>query len=1852
MNSDSTTVCGIVTVPGVYLEKILSDPPRRNPASLLDGLVASPRVIASLVQSIPMPWEAEKTVICFYNTDGIVLECKSSSSEDSINYMCKWLRLLQRPCPNGAEAAPKARNFTLGEYRELRSKHPFVTLSARKRKEQMFPALYGRAGAALECKSHQPSTEEAPDAARTVASRNSVRVLLRMDRHRKQRKKAKKAPQAPEEPSPGTGRIASSRYKKPEKEYRSSMEWCKLSRLYLSACNRMLNYVVKERRLNYVSVSEKYEVEAKRALKTREKKKSRLGQTFHTVKELVKLLARLVDAVEESRRPETSPNEGMRRLFKEFSSVGVTTGIYKYKHSAIRQVHEASRASKALAYYAEKTRVPYDLLWCEPWRVWALFLQGVSPLLESRLASYVLRRREGRKKREKPVTKQRALSHSDIQSKALVFREIAEFARLGKFQEQAVKNVLKLAWKLWKRADGYAAEIQKCVSKNNFPGLSEAALLGIQGCLVRSIEEKGSAWCASAVQQWNRLVACKVKNKKELVKAQSKALRLSMILNKTMQRLALEKEFSEDFAPEEAAASDSATEALRDREVLSLSTYSEDILLDILSVSLDRLSSTYSRHLKREEEKELEYIKARKNALGETLSFVAKRVAQKRGLGRICIKYAAHGVSYSYGIEERMADSFLDHLIAYHARAHGGCNTLPLDKEPLALSLSKRAGDMCTAITGFFEKAAAPSSVYFTSLDTSRMLAEVERPLLERCLRQALHKDIASYVLQRASSVLEYKDIASAQRLGVCKGLEFYPSVSECLMQEMDRAVLADARSSVLMHFRCGATSYFLHTEDFFSRISKKRAAAEGLAECSFRAFLGTLSENSEGLGAVDPRTDHLAGLPTHLGSRVFSRQHNARDAEKERFCVIAEGLAGKMHSTRIDAFPFVVTVGDFDLVFPRERSPYLLSSAPSLDRFKLSMNKLLYDSTGSSFSTIVERWNRAVVQSVLFFREHMSFELSEAIRAHEEALKRRIMCSINTKMKKRFPNALFYSGKEFSGLGFVSFEVLRHVVPSWSDEAARSLSVYSRILAAVEKAGPAEDKEALARAVLVSLKSEGADARSVGVPRISAFLHKPKSLHVEAGWRLRNYLCSGNRRWTSEAHDGQWISWKSYKKALSLSNAYSLKCSTVSMRNSSGDSTHVYAGSLYRAVQQKWNSAPPPLEEMYTGSLDSSPHAPSLGESRRKTRAQIGSAARMPNRMFTLWWSPIINRSRIDVGHPEVVESTGITMRSKISSLRTSYKKLFSDGLWAKMHKEILALVASSLEQGIIKHGISCIDLPPVDEKADFSDSLAPSMRFDLEGLPWPGSAWVFLRLRWGDIDAAPVEEECASYCGRMTAEASAYTHSRFGLVVLFDICQCKYAIQATHELLQGLAGELEERLDMHVSSLDCFRIFQSRLCLLVGRSPKEHSEAVTDPRSIFAESHLGTFFLQISSTAAHALDMASGRVFRYEFKPGAKISKILERVHALLLQHNVQRVCAPAREHSLLRKSGISCAFFLWEIEIDLAQIPRSVRNAYAAWPGLKSKACAFSSFCRLALVLRHSSACSPESLSLMLTPMPEEAWEKTEVRLCADLLVLGSPSGTSAPGPSSRVSSSSECMQRLLFGAAGSSERPPAPSSGAWTRMTSWRDRYKIADSFSALQQLKSSACTHVPMEKRESSELSSAEDSVCIGQDVLQHILHISDSLTPILGFVCESAQEGAVFVMPRQLFSSKHFFISPFDTTACSIRAVVQTVTPFSQNMAFTYSGVAFPSPVPVLLVDVANGACLGSRCTPECVGGTVSFSVRSRILVEVLPIKSAFLTAAGWNRNMCEPHGEPHLTPCMPLPFYAEEFRASHFRLG
>ncbi len=310
-------------------------------------------------------------------------------------------------------------------------------------------------------------------------------------------------------------------------------------------------------------------------------------------------------------------------------------------------------------------------------------------------------------------------------------------------------------------------------------------------------------------------------------------------------------------------------------------------------------------------------------------------------------------------------------------------------------------------------------------------------------------------------------------------------------------------------------------------------------------------------------------------------------------------------------------------------------------------------------------------------------------------------------------------------------------------------------------------------------------DSWDRGIPRISTLFTKDRhTLAYDKGWRVRlefkKYMHARNDPfwWTHQRHDGKLWSLNNYRTDM-----------IQALGGVEGILEHtLFAGTYY----QTWEGL---FWEKASGFEESM-------KFKRLTNAQRSGLNQIPNRRFTLWWSPTINRSNVYVGFQVQLDLTGCMMHGKLPTLKISLIQIFRAHLWQKIHESLTMDIAQVLDQELDSLEIETVKKETIHPRKSYKMNSSCADILLLAASKWPVSKpsllssnvagdnfstgtdsgtttkyWIDIQLRWGDYDSHDAERYSrAKFLDYTTDNMSIYP-SPTGLLIAFDLAYNLYA-------------------------------------------------------------------------------------------------------------------------------------------------------------------------------------------------------------------------------------------------------------------------------------------------------------------------------------------------------------------------------------------------------------------------------------------------------------------------------------------
>lgn len=314
-----------------------------------------------------------------------------------------------------------------------------------------------------------------------------------------------------------------------------------------------------------------------------------------------------------------------------------------------------------------------------------------------------------------------------------------------------------------------------------------------------------------------------------------------------------------------------------------------------------------------------------------------------------------------------------------------------------------------------------------------------------------------------------------------------------------------------------------------------------------------------------------------------------------------------------------------------------------------------------------------------------------------------------------------------------------------------------------------AEAKQQNRRLTLEDLE----DSWDRGIPRVNTLFSKDRhTLAYDKGWRVRSefnqyrVLKSNPFWWTNVRHDG---------KLWNLSNY------RTDMIQALGGVEGILEHTLFKGTYfPTWEGL---FWEKSSGFEESM-------RFKKLTNAQRSGLNQIPNRRFTLWWSPTINRANVYVGFQVQLDLTGIFMHGKIPTLKISLIQIFRAHLWQKIHESLVMDLCQVFDQELDALEIETVQKETIHPRKSYkmNSSCADILLFaaykwqfsrpsqlteskdvydGTSGTKW----WVDVQLRWGDYDSHDIERYTrAKFLDYTTDNMSIYP-SPAGLLIGVDL-------------------------------------------------------------------------------------------------------------------------------------------------------------------------------------------------------------------------------------------------------------------------------------------------------------------------------------------------------------------------------------------------------------------------------------------------------------------------------------------------
>ncbi|OQO15029.1 Pre-mRNA-processing-splicing factor 8 [Cryoendolithus antarcticus] len=862
----------------------------------------------------------------------------------------------------------------------------------------------------------------------------------------------------------------------------------------------MLNLLIHRKNLTYLHLDYNFNLKPIKTLTTKERKKSRFGNAFHLMREILRLTKLIVDAQVQYRLGNIDAFQLADGILYAFNHVGQLTGMYRYKYKLMHQIRQC-KDLKHLIYYRFNSgpvgKGPGCGFWAPAWRVWLFFLRGIIPLLERWLGNLLSRQFEGRHSKgvAKTVTKQRVESHFDLELRASVMADLMDMMPEG-IKQSKVNTVLQHlseAWRCW---------------KSNIPWKVPGLPKPIEDIILRYVKSKADWWVSVAHYNRERIRRGATVDKTVAKKNLGRLTRLWLKAEQERQHNYL-KDGPYVSTEEGVAIFTTAVHWLESRKYQPIPFPSVSYKHDtkILILALERLREAYSvkGRLNQSQREELALIEQAYDSPGTTLARIKRFLLTQRAFKEVGIDMNDNysNINPVYDIEpiEKITDAYLDQYLWYQAdqRRLFPAWIKPSDSEVPPLLTYKWAQGINNLSNVWSIDEGECNVMLETRLD--KVYEKIDITLLNRLLRLIMDHNLADYISSKNNVQLNYKDMNHTNAYGMIRGLQFSAFVFQYYGLIIDLLLLGLQRASEIagppnapndfLQFRDRATES-RHPIRLYTRYIDKiwiffRFSADESRDLIQRFLTEQPDPNFENVIGYKnkkcwPRDSRMRLMrhDVNLGRAVFWDMKNrlppslttiewddtfasvySRDNPNLLFAMngFEVRILPKLRNTA-DEFPVKDSVWSLVDNSTKERTAhaFLQVTEDDVAKFNNRIRQILMSSGSTTFTKIANKWNTTLIALFTYYREAAvsTVNLLDTIVKCETKIQTRVKIGLNSKMPSRFPPAVFYTPKELGGLGMISGSHI--LIPTsdkrWSKQTDTGVTHY--------RAGMGHDDETL----------------------------------------------------------------------------------------------------------------------------------------------------------------------------------------------------------------------------------------------------------------------------------------------------------------------------------------------------------------------------------------------------------------------------------------------------------------------------------------------------------------------------------------------------------------------------------------------------------------------------------------------------------------------------------------------------------------------------------------------------------------------------------------------------------------------
>jgi len=1157
--------------------------------------------------------------------------------------------------------------------------------------------------------------------------------------------------------------------------------WVHVGKEICLQSHKLLSLLIKRKGIDYLNLDFNFNLKPIRTLSTRERKKSRFSNTFHFFREFLRLMKLIIDCHIKFYSGFIDFYQLSDGIHFLLTNIGKVTGIYRYKYKIMKQIKICKSIKKIL--YKKFYDFPVPLgpgfgFWAPVWKVWVFFLRGIVPIQERWIANLLSRHLYGRRYSRKSLsfTKQRNETYLDIELKIAFINELNNLKSFD-FHKNDLKFYLKHsneAWKSWK-------------SNNNWNPINISE--EIENLILDYVRTKSIWWVKTTCLIREAIIKGIPVEKAKIKKNLGRITRLWFKAEQSRQLEYLKNgpyiSKLNVFSIEEVL---NYWIKICNIQKIKFPEFKNRWDLKLLILSLDQIKESGPNDKMEWKTSSLEktlLTKAMNDPLNTFLSIkesiLTQRLFFEIGLNFVDNFFYLCPV-YIVDFAERITDGYIDQYLWYE------CNKkmlFPSWVKPSDLEINPYfVYKLQNEIYGLKKigLGSEGNSVNVGKLDFVESCDNSDLILLNKILNRILDSNIVSYLTSKNNTKLIFKDMFSINSIGIIRGLQFGGFLIQLYYSVFDLLILGIKNSLFLIKNNLE----FLFKKKSYPFIFYNRYISKTI----FISVSSNFFNNGQFLDKL------LHKIPSSLGSvkvkNVFETKSLSVNNEKNfhaNFC----GFSLFFHEN--------LDIGEGKCSSKKKKFVKTKMSSFSVFKFECRIRQIILNSGSTAFTKLSNKWNSVTLGVVSYFREFATKnkKFLKILSKSEEKMQIRIKTSFNSKMPSRFPLIIFFAPKELGGLGMISvsrssipdndlkhkkkFRVRRKIVEK-TESVINTIPVFMDFIndwATEFKNSKKAWNEFIKRRKLFKTRQKNItfedleDLWEKGIPRINTLFQKNREiLAFDHGWRLRKIMEKFQTQknnafwWTIKKHDGKLWDLNFYKSEI---------------LQSLGGLSNILEHSLFKGTYF------PTWEGLF---WEKSSGFEELLENKKLTHAQRSGLNQIPNRRFTLWWSPTINRANIFIGFQVQLDLTGIFMHGKIPTLKISLIQIFRAHLWQKIHQSIVLNLCKFLEKNLIKLEISSIRKEQVHPRKSYkmnsscADILLISKKILKISKPslistttktnlfkgdMSNKFWIDLQLRWGDFDSHDIERYArGKFLDFIVYQNGSYP-CKYGVIITIDL-------------------------------------------------------------------------------------------------------------------------------------------------------------------------------------------------------------------------------------------------------------------------------------------------------------------------------------------------------------------------------------------------------------------------------------------------------------------------------------------------